>query len=129
MAFIPETITSKYNRLILGNTKELYFDVDTTDYDTRAYRFPVSSTLTRISNAPVVGYDEIEWNGSAIVKVAGRCSNSRIIEQEEEGFSFDKLKTDIDISRQPVISIPVQSCIWDLIQDLIKQFVPQRSYP
>lgn len=71
VAFIPSTITSKYNRLILGNIKELYFDVAATDYDTRSYRFPASSTITRITNASVGGYDEIQWNGSSIVKVSG----------------------------------------------------------
>jgi len=61
-AFIPSTITSKYNRLILGNIKELYFDVDSVDFDTRAYRFPISNTTTRISNASVVGYTDITWD-------------------------------------------------------------------
>ena len=60
-AFIPSTITSKYNRLILGNIKELYFDVPANQYDTRAYRFPASNTVTRISNANVVGYTDITW--------------------------------------------------------------------
>lgn len=71
VAFIPSTITSKYNRLILGNIKELYFDVAATDYDTRSYRFPASSSITRITNASIGGYDEIQWNGSSIVKVSG----------------------------------------------------------
>jgi len=47
-AFVPTTITSKYNRLIIGNIKELYFDVKAEDYDTRAYRFPKSSNTTSI---------------------------------------------------------------------------------
>jgi len=59
---MPEALVSKYNRLILGNIKESYFDVDTTVYDTRAYRFPISSTSTRIKNKDDVGYTTIAYN-------------------------------------------------------------------
>lgn len=59
---IPEAIVSKYNRLILGNIKESYFDVDASVYDTRAYRFPINSTSTRIKNKDDVGYSTIAYN-------------------------------------------------------------------
>jgi len=61
---IPEALVSKYNRLILGNIKESYFDVDTSVYDTRAYRFPISSTSTRVKNKDDVGYTTIAYNTS-----------------------------------------------------------------
>jgi len=61
---IPEALVSKYNRLILGNIKESYFDVDTADYDTRAYRFPISSTSTRIKNKDDIGYTTIAYNAA-----------------------------------------------------------------
>ena len=54
---IPFTIESKKNRLILGNITEQYFDInqglnpgDETYFDTRAYRFPQTSTTTTIKN-------------------------------------------------------------------------------
>jgi hypothetical protein len=59
---IPEALVSKYNRLILGNIKESYFDVDTSVYDTRAYRFPINSISTRIKNKDDVGYATIAYN-------------------------------------------------------------------
>ena len=61
---IPEALVSKYNRLILGNIKESYFDVATSIYDTRAYRFPINSTSTRIKNKDDVGYTTIAYNAS-----------------------------------------------------------------
>lgn len=60
----PSAIVSKYNRLILGNIKESYFDVSHEDYDTRAYRFPINSSITRIKNKDAVGYTEIQYNTS-----------------------------------------------------------------
>jgi len=61
---IPEALVSKYNRLILGNIKESYFDVDTAIYDTRAYRFPINSTSTRVKNKDDVGYTTIAYDAA-----------------------------------------------------------------
>lgn len=61
-AVIPSTITSKYNRLILGNIKEVYFDVDGVDFDTRAYRFPISSLTSEIYNHGVTPALSITWD-------------------------------------------------------------------
>jgi hypothetical protein len=72
-AFIPSTITSKFNRLILGNIKELYFDVNTEDYDTRAYRFPLSSTVTKIKNKDDSSYTNVTYDGEKIVDLIGNA--------------------------------------------------------
>lgn len=48
--YIPKSITTKFNRLILGNIKELYFDITSDEYDTRAYRFQNNSTTTVVKN-------------------------------------------------------------------------------
>jgi len=69
-AYIPSTISSKFNRLIIGNTKELNFDVSTEEYDTRAYRFPISSTATNIKNKDAA-YDILNIVSDKIVIVPG----------------------------------------------------------
>ena len=76
-AFIPSTITSKYNRLILGNIKEMYFDVPTFDpdtelyYDTRAYRFPYNSSTSMIwSNNDINTQEAILHDGEKVVLTA-----------------------------------------------------------
>ena len=66
---IPSALVSKYNRLILGNIKESYFDVGLDEsgnliYDTRAYRFPINSTSTRIKNKDDVGYTTIAYDAA-----------------------------------------------------------------
>jgi len=66
-AIIPNTITSKYNRLIIGNIKEEYFNVSTEDFDTRAYRFPISSSTTIVKNKNDLSSTDIVWDGSKIV--------------------------------------------------------------
>ncbi len=71
---IPTTITSKYNRLIMGNIKESYFDVPESSFDTRAYRFPISSLTTQIKNAADVGYTSITL--SSTVATDHDCINT-----------------------------------------------------
>jgi hypothetical protein len=49
-AYKPKHITSKFNRLIVANMTELYFDITPANYDTRAYRFESNSATTVINN-------------------------------------------------------------------------------
>lgn len=74
-AIIPNTITSKYNRLIIGNIKEEYFNVSTEDFDTRAYRFPENSNTTIIKNKSEMSYIDIIWDG---VKIVGSLSGDLV---------------------------------------------------
>lgn len=64
---IPNTITSKYNRLIIGNVKEEYFNITTEQFDTRAYRFPENSNTTTIKNSGDLSTTSITWDGAKIV--------------------------------------------------------------
>lgn len=65
-AYIPSTITSKFNRLILGNIKEQYFDISTEQYDTRSYAFPQNNTITKIKNKEDVSFSNITFDGTII---------------------------------------------------------------
>ena len=47
---VPAQIASKFNFLILGDIKENYFNIPTTLYDTRAYRFQANKSSTKIKN-------------------------------------------------------------------------------
>jgi len=63
---IPSALVSKYNRLILGNIKEMYFDIDSDIYDTRAYRFPIHSQLSKIKSKVGSSYLDIADNGTMV---------------------------------------------------------------
>lgn len=66
--FIPKTIESKKNRLILGNITENYFDInvgltpeDEGYYDTRAFRFPKNTTETYIKEKNVSDKNDLKY--------------------------------------------------------------------
>lgn len=84
-AYIPKTITSKYNRLILGGIEELYFDIDTSVYDTRAYRFPTSSTTSYIKNKDAAN-DNIGFY-TGVVKIVPSIGSPYVVPSDHDCIS------------------------------------------
>ena len=130
---VPKCIASKFNYLILGDITEKFFDVDSSVYDTRAYRFKDNTkadwSTSKIKNSDKE-YENIIFNNSnqlvlqatgTTVPLTHDCINDEV---EFAGYSVSKInKVYTPDYLQAVVGVPVLEgdsyyCNFDIASEL-----------